>query len=221
MSRLGTQKSGSRLGKGCSFILEQCTETWSFWFEGVVLFSAESAGEGFQKAMRHESKATGKVADSELNSPACGMNENRLVNAVKRSAHFPLFSQTSTSAEVTDYSFSGGQSPLTKGKIKGIIHRQGNTRKVMTGKARLSFLPVLMSMSRYGFGCGPNPNLKEIFKLLQSQKLKLLRTVTHRPKLFCCALCIYDSCQACQSLSGFLCVRSQCTSVMNVCIPRL
>lgn len=136
MSRLGTQKSGSRLAKGCSLFLEQCTETWSFWFEGVVLFSAEYAGEGFQKAMSHESKATGKVADSELNSPACGMNENRLVNAVKRSAHFPLFSQTSTSAEVTDYSFSGGQSPLTKGKVKGIIDRQGNTRKVMTGKAR-------------------------------------------------------------------------------------
>ncbi|XP_067259435.1 protein sidekick-1 [Chanodichthys erythropterus] len=135
MSRLGTQESGSRLAKG-SFILEQCTETWSFWFEGVVSFSAEYADEGFQKAMIHESKATGKVADSELNSPACGMNENRLVNAVKRSAHFPLFSQTSTSAEVTDYSFSGGQSPLTKGKVKGIIHRQGNTRKVMTGKAR-------------------------------------------------------------------------------------
>lgn len=133
MSRLGTQKSCSRLAKGCAFILEQCTETWSFWFEGVVLFRAECAGE---KAMRHESKATRKVADSELNSPACGMNENRVVNAVKRRAHFPLFSQTSTSAEVTDSSFSGGQSPLIKGKVKGIIHRQGNTRKGMTGKAR-------------------------------------------------------------------------------------
>ncbi|XDV14674.1 hypothetical protein PO909_014887 [Leuciscus waleckii] len=220
MSRLGTQKSSSRLANGCAFILEQCTETWSFWFEGIV-FSAKCANEGFQKAMRHESKETGKVADSELNSPACGMNENRLVNAVKRSAHFTLFSQTSTSAECTDSSFSECQSPLTKGKVKGIIHTQGNTRKAMTGKARLSFLPVLMSRSRYGFGCGPNPNLKEIFKKLQSQKLKLLITVTRRPELFGCALCIYDSCQACQSLSGFLCVRSQCTSVMNVCIRKL
>lgn len=69
--------------------------------------------------------------------------------------------------------------------------------------------------------CGFSFNPKQIFKMLQSQKLKLLRTVTHRPKLFCCALCIYDSCQACQSLSGFLCVRSQCTSVMNVCIRTL
>lgn len=69
--------------------------------------------------------------------------------------------------------------------------------------------------------CGFSFNPKQIFKLLQSQKLKLLRTVTHRPKLFFCALCIYDSCQACQSLSGFLCVRSQCTSVMNVCIRML
>lgn len=59
--------------------------------------------------------------------------------------------------------------------------------------------------------CGFSFNPKQIFKMLQSQKLKLLRTVTHRPKLFCCALCIYDSCQACQSLSGFLCVRSQCS----------
>lgn len=142
MSRLGTQKSGSRLVKGCSrsvsLILEQRTETWSFWFEGLVFFSAKCAdeGESFPKAVRHESKATGKVADSELNSPACGMNENRLVNAAKLSAHFRLFSQTSTSAEVIDSSFSGGQSPLTKGKVKGIIHRQGNTQKVMTGKAK-------------------------------------------------------------------------------------
>uniref|UniRef100_A0A9J8CL79 Sidekick cell adhesion molecule 1b n=1 Tax=Cyprinus carpio carpio TaxID=630221 RepID=A0A9J8CL79_CYPCA len=142
MSRLGTQKSGSRLEKGCSrsvsLILEQRTETWSFWFEGVVFFSANCAdeGESFPKAVRHESKATGKVADSELNSPACGVNENRLVNAVKQSAHFRLFSKTSTSAEVIDSSFSGGQSPLTKGKVKGIILRQGNTRKAMTRKAK-------------------------------------------------------------------------------------
>ncbi|KAK7162105.1 hypothetical protein R3I94_004680 [Phoxinus phoxinus] len=136
MSRLGTQKSSSRLANGCAFILEQCSETLPFWFEGIVLFSAKCADEGFQKAMRHESKATGKVADSELNSPACGMNENRLVNAVKRSAHFTLFSQTSTSAEGTDSSFPECQSPLTKGKVKGIIHTQGNTRKAMTGKAR-------------------------------------------------------------------------------------
>ncbi|RXN18510.1 sidekick-1-like protein [Labeo rohita] len=142
MNRLGTQKSGSRLVKGCSrsvsLILEQRTETWSSRFEGVAFFSAKYAdeGESFQKAVRHESQATGKVADSELNSPACGMNENRLVNAVKRSAHFRLFSQTSTSAEVIDSSFSGGQSPLTKGKVNGIIHRQGNTRKEMTGKAK-------------------------------------------------------------------------------------
>ncbi|XP_058645547.1 protein sidekick-1 isoform X2 [Onychostoma macrolepis] len=142
MSRLGTQKSGSRLVKGCSrsmsLILEQRTETWSFRFEGLVFFSAKCAdeGESFPKAVRHESKATGKVADSELNSPACGMNENRLVNAAKRSAHFRLFSQTSTSAKVIDSSFSGGQSPFTKGKVKGIIHRQGNTQKVMTGKAK-------------------------------------------------------------------------------------
>lgn len=135
MSRLGTQKSSSRLANGCAFILEQCTETWSFWFEGIV-FSAKCADGGFQKAMRHESKETGKVADSELNSPAWGMNANRLVNAVKRSAHFTLFSQTSTSAEGTDSSFSECQSPLTKGKVKGIIHTQGNTRKAMTGKAR-------------------------------------------------------------------------------------
>lgn len=27
---------------------------------------------------------------------------------------------------------------------------------------RLSFLPVLMSRSCYGFGCGPNPNLKDV-----------------------------------------------------------
>lgn len=142
MSRLGTQKSGSRLVNGCSrsvpLILEQRTETWSFWFEGLVFFSAECAdeGESFPKAVKHESKATGKVAESELNSPACGMNENRLVNAAKRSAHLRLFSQTSTSAEVIDSSFSGSQSPLTKGKVKGIIHRQGNTQKVMTGKAK-------------------------------------------------------------------------------------
>ncbi len=69
--------------------------------------------------------------------------------------------------------------------------------------------------------CGFSFIPKQIFQILQSQKLKLLRTVTHRPKLFGCALCIYDSCQACQSLSGFLCVRSQCTSVMNVCIRTL
>lgn len=31
---------------------------------------------------------------------------------------------------------------------------------------RLSFLPVLMSRSCYGFGCGPNPNLKEVRRLL-------------------------------------------------------
>lgn len=135
MSRLGTQESSSRLANGCAVILEQCTETCFFWFEGIV-FSAKCADEGFQKAMRHESKETGKVADSELNSPACGMNENRLVNAVKRSAHFTLFSQTSTSVEGTDSSFSECQSPLTKGKVKGIIHTQGNTRKAMTGKAR-------------------------------------------------------------------------------------
>lgn len=142
MSRLGTQKSGSRSVKGCSrsvsLILEQRTETWSFWFEGLGFFSAKCAdeGESFPKSVRHESKATGKVADSELNSPACVMNEKRLVNAAKRSAHFRLFSQTPTSAEVIDSSFSGGQSPLNKGKIKGIIHRQGNTQQVMTGKAK-------------------------------------------------------------------------------------
>ncbi|KAG1927730.1 protein sidekick-2, partial [Pimephales promelas] len=138
MSRLGTQKSSSRLANGSPFILEQSTETWSFWVKGIVLFSAKCSEEGFQKAMRHESKATGKVADSELNSesPACGMNENRLVNAAKPRAHFTLLSQTSTSAEVTDSSFSECQSPLTKGKVKGIIHNQGNTRKAMTGKAR-------------------------------------------------------------------------------------
>lgn len=71
------------------------------------------------------------------------------------------------------------------------------------------------------FLCEFSSNSKLIFKILQSQKLKLWRTVTLRPQLFCCAPCIYDSCQACQSLSGFLCVCAQCTSVMNVCIPTL
>ncbi|XP_056317966.1 protein sidekick-1 [Danio aesculapii] len=143
MSRLGTQKRGSRAADGglrsVPVILEWCTpETWSFWFEGIVSFSTKCVDdcEGLQKAVRHESKAGGKVADSVLNSPACGMNENRLVNAVKQSAHFPLSSLTSTSAAGKDFSFNGGQSTLTKGKVKGIINRQGNTTKAMTGKAR-------------------------------------------------------------------------------------
>lgn len=41
---------------------------------------------------------------------------------------------------------------------------------------RLSFLPVLMSRSRYGFGCGPNPNLKEVRRLLITSHQKMAET---------------------------------------------
>jgi len=39
-------------------------------------------------------------------------------------------------------------------------------RSLSLRACRLSFLPVLMSRSRYGFGCGPNPNLKEVKKVI-------------------------------------------------------
>ncbi|KAA0722520.1 hypothetical protein E1301_Tti011895 [Triplophysa tibetana] len=146
MDRLGTQKSGSRSMEICftykSLNLEQIrslSEQFSNGrFEGTVLLraSCDTEGKSFHQAPRNESKATGrKVADSELNSPASRMNENRLMNAVKRTAHFsPLL--TSTSAGGTDSGLSGLQSSLTKGKVKGIIDRQGNIKNAMMRRAR-------------------------------------------------------------------------------------
>ncbi|XP_057188349.1 protein sidekick-1 isoform X2 [Triplophysa rosa] len=146
MDRLGTHKSGSRSMEIClrskSLNLEQIRSLSAPFsngrFEGTVLLSAscDDEGKSFHQAPRNERKATGrKVADSELNSPASRMNENRLMNAVKRSAHFsPL--RTSASTGGTDSGLSGVQSSLTKGKVKGIIDRQGNIKDVMMRRAR-------------------------------------------------------------------------------------
>lgn len=41
---------------------------------------------------------------------------------------------------------------------------------------RLSFLPVLMSRSCYGFGCGPNPNLKDVRRLLITSHQRMAET---------------------------------------------
>lgn len=145
MDRLGTQKSGSRSMEIClsykSLNLEQIRSLSAQFsngrFEGTVLLSAScDEGKSFHQAPRNESKASGrKVADSELNSPASRMNENRLLNAVKRTAHFsPLL--TSTSAGGTDPGLSGVQSNLTKGKVKGIIDRRGNIKNATMRRAR-------------------------------------------------------------------------------------
>lgn len=139
MSRRGTQKSVARSCQSClrsiSSDLEQIPSLsvpLSYrQFEGTVSLSArcEDEGKSFQQAPIHESKGTGdKLADSEL------LNEIRLMNAVKRSAHFSL--PTSTSDEGTDSGFSGLQSHFTGGKVKGIMYSQGNVRGVMMGTAR-------------------------------------------------------------------------------------
>lgn len=146
MNPLWTQKSGSRSTGIClrskSLNMEQIRSfsapLSNGRFEGAVLLSAscEDESKSFHQAPRNESKATRrKVADSELNSPASRMNENRLMNAAKRSAHFSPSLRTSTSAGGTDSGLSGVQSSVTKGKVKGIIDRQGNIKDLMMGRA--------------------------------------------------------------------------------------
>ncbi|XP_065110429.1 protein sidekick-1 isoform X1 [Paramisgurnus dabryanus] len=134
MSQRGTQKSGARSCRSClrsiPSHLEQIPSLSvplsNRQFEGTFLLSARFNDEDktFQQAPIRESKGTGdKLADSEL------LNKIRLMNAVKRSAHFSL--PTSTSDEGTYSGFSGLQSP-----VKGIMYSQGNVRDVMMGTAR-------------------------------------------------------------------------------------